>query len=393
VSAGESLSFQMLQGDAASVLRALPDESVNCCVTSPPYWGLRNYGTEPQAWGGNPSCDHQWGEWTERRDVREDANHGKSRTTERFYGDESRKFDGNHQKHTAGAFCADCGAWRGELGNEHSPELYIEHLTELFREVRRVLRGDGTLWLNLGDSYCTNPGNLRGGGELRGQASPVHRSSMNKRGDGLKPKDLIGIPWMAAFALRSDGWWLRSDIIWHKPNAMPSSVTDRPTSAHEYLFLLSKSSRYHYDHMAIREPAKYPGDYGFLRGPVDGCDSDKVSWRAKSQQDRKNGGVDSHSAGDEWRSKRSVWTVATQPTPEAHFATYPIALIEPCILAGCPEGGTVLDPFAGSGTTGLAALKHGRKFLGIELNPEYIEIANGRVNSKMPLFAQAEGAA
>jgi DNA modification methylase len=312
------LSWEIHQGDALEVLRTLPGESAHCCVTSPPYWGLRDYGHD------------------------------------------------------------------GQLGLESTPEEYVEKLVAVFREVRRVLRDDGTLWVVIGDSYSS--GGHGGGGkfmEMRGENGSGawgHRSG--KTGwrsppPGLKQKDLIGIPWRVGFALQGDGWWLRSDIIWSKPNPMPESVTDRPTKAHEYVFLLAKSERYFYDADAIREDAIYEGDTRHLR-----FDASKLKGNA-----RDDGGSRERTGNPtDGRNRRTVWTVATQPYPEAHFATFPPALIEPCVLAGCPLGGTVLDPFAGAGTTGLVALRNGRRFIGIELHPEYVELATRRIEEDAPLF-------
>ena len=368
-------------GDVLNVLPTLAAESVNCVVTSPPYWGLRDYGTD------------------------------------------------------------------GQLGLEPTPEAYVAKLVAVFREVRRVLRDDGTLWLNLGDSYAG--GNYRGGGI--DTASDKQRSNFGTTDfmatkanvpPGLKPKDLVGIPWRVAFALQADGWYLRSDIIWSKPNPMPESVTDRPTKAHEYVFLLSKQPRYWYDAEAIADYTAYPvprsrapsGDYSISSGRNDGGEH------------RSGGFVTSVT-----RNRRTVWTIATQTYPEAHFATYPEKLVEPCVLAGCPSRvcaacgapweritettrtfesgsgraghlphgkngdglqgggatldirrgpvahvstlgwqptcahdaatipGTVLDPFTGSGTTGAVACRLGRNFVGVELNPEYAEMAERRI--------------
>jgi DNA modification methylase len=242
-------------------------------------------------------------------------------------------------------------------------------MVEVFRECRRVLRGDGTLWLNLGDSYASGG---RGGG-MDGPDGEKQRSNQGallgpKRApDGLKPKDLCGIPWRVAFALQADGWWLRSDIIWAKPNPMPESVTDRPTKAHEYLFLMAKSERYYYDAAAVREDGAGRMDLGRMKQP---------------EARRNEGGKWANDCGfkdDPSRNRRTVWTVATEPYSEAHFATFPTKLIEPCILAGAPADGVVLDPFMGSGTTALVALKAGRKFVGIELNPKYAAMAESRI--------------
>ena len=296
--------WEIKQGDAIEVLKTMPDQCINTCVTSPPYWGLRDYGVD------------------------------------------------------------------GQLGLEPTPAEYVANLVEAFREVRRVLRDDGTLWLNLGDTYsgsCQTGGVNSISGKGKSQPHVKH-----KRNTNLKPKDLVGIPWMVAFALRADGWYLRQDIIWHKPNCIPESVKDRCTKAHEYIFLLSKSQHYYYDHEAISEP--YTSKAEKPRNKA------KERYNDSYKGGRWSEGVrDYYAAGK--RNKRSVWTVPTQPFPEAHFAVYPPALITPCILAGCPVGGTVLDPFAGSGTTLLVATQHHRKSIGIELNPEYIEIAKRRLNS------------
>ncbi len=306
--------WEIKQGDAIEVLKAMPEQSVHCCVTSPPYFGLRDYGVE------------------------------------------------------------------GQIGLERTPEEYVDKLVQVFREVRRVLRDDGTLWLNLGDSYNGSGG--AGGDYNPGGLKEGQPKYPGRKVPGLKPKDLIGIPWMVALALRNDGWYLRSDIVWHKPNAMPESVTDRPTRVHEYIFLLSKSPKYYYDYEAIKEPAAYDGRKDTLLKGSPKYEKDVLpgqvghSMAAKGHERWKK-----NERGEYVRNKRSVWTVPTKPFPEAHFAVYPPALITPCILAGCPVGGTVLDPFAGSGTTLLVATQHHRKSIGIELNPEYIEIAKRRLNS------------
>ncbi len=265
--------------DCLKGLKQLDDNSINCCVTSPPYWGLRDYGVE------------------------------------------------------------------GQLGLESTPEEYVSKMVEIFREVKRVLRKDGTLWLNLGDSYVTSHAvgtKDDDTGWKHGAISKGYQARAGGVGNGRKPKDLVGIPWMVAFALRADGWYLRQDIIWHKPNPVPESVKDRCTKAHEYIFLLAKSAQYYYDNEAIKETAN--------------------NYTIK-----------------EYRNKRSVWTIPTKPFKEAHFAVFPPALIEPCILAGCPAGGVVLDPFMGSGTTGIVAAIHQRNFIGFELNPEYCKMAEKRI--------------
>jgi len=307
--------------DCLEGLKQLPDNSINCCVTSPPYWGLRNYGVE------------------------------------------------------------------GQLGLESTPEEYVANMIEVFREVRRVLRDDGTLWLNLGDSYASggmgNPSSKStlGGGKDLGAAD---YSITRKVPNGLKPKDLVGIPWRVAFALQADGWYLRQDIIWHKPNPMPESVTDRCTKAHEYIFLLSKSKKYYYDADAIREPLSVHRAKQAGQNVEPGND---IVGRREQIEHARQRGSGGHFDGHKWfmnplgRNKRSVWTITTKPFKEAHFAVFPPALIEPCILAGCPAGGVVLDPFMGSGTTGMVAAMHQRNFIGFELNPEYCKMAEKRIES------------
>jgi len=281
----------------------------------------------------------------------------------------------------------------GQIGLEDTPDAYVARMVAVFREVRRVLRDDGSVWLNLGDSYC-NAGSCRNGegldGRRRGGATGANGSLGYKlrdkrhslRASGIKHKDLVGIPWRVALALQADGWYLRSDIIWHKPNPMPESVTDRPTKAHEYLFLLTKSARYFYDADAVkvaasRAPQTWQGDAerrsAEAVGPMArGADGFNHQWQ-------RDGRV---WASDGKRNRRSVWTIPTRPFNGAHFAVMPPALVEPCILAGCPEGGTVLDPFGGSGTVAVVALQHHRQAIVCELNPEYAEIARQRIASE-----------
>ena len=341
------------QGDCLTVLRSMPDKSVQCCVTSPPYWGLRDYGTS-QWVGGNQNCEHGVRRWEgDKQTQGAQSSHASKRD----------RLD---------RCVCECGAVRidRQFGLESTPEEYINNMVSIFREVRRVLRDDGTLWLNLGDSYAAN----RPGGQ------PTPTNTRNKSGHygvakipyGLKPKDLIGIPWRVAFALQADGWYLRSDIIWHKPNPMPESVKDRPTKAHEYIFLLSKSQKYYYDAEAIKEPEVC----GRMRGPANHPDTKSTNGNGGLAR-RKSTGT---------RNKRTVWTVATKPFKGAHFATFPPELIEPCVLSGCPEGGVVLDPFSGAATTGIVVLKYGRKYVGIELNPEYVEMSKRRIMDDNPLF-------
>jgi len=288
-------------GDALGILKQLPSESVNCCVTSPHYFGLRDYGVAEQ------------------------------------------------------------------IGLEQTPEEYVNRLVEIFREVRRVLKDDETLWLNLGDTYNAGRNGGHPGGKKQWrpkQGKYLNRSGVNA--PGLKPKDLVGIPWRVAFALQANGWYLRSDIIWYKPNPMPESVKDRPTKAHEYIFLLTKSPHYYYDQDAIRESAR----------PLKRKCKEYGNGVILSAARNKSGPVGTHPKG---RNKRTVWTVATNPFKGAHFAVFPPDLIKPCILAGCPEGGTVLDPFSGSGTTSMVAKELGRNSVYIDMNPKYLKMALKRV--------------
>jgi DNA modification methylase len=338
-------------GDVLHVLQQLPAGLVRCAVTSPPYWGLRDYGVE------------------------------------------------------------------GQLGLEKTPDEYVSRMVEVFREVRRVLRDDGTLWLNLGDSYCTVPYGTKGANtydpKFGNEARHRNGEQVNRRPiSGLKHKDLVGIPWRVAFALQADGWYLRQDIIWHKPNPIPESVRDRCTKAHEYIFLLSKSERYYYDAEAISEPcspnthARMSQDVMHQEGSHRAAGGGKTNGPMRAVvkgSTRKlaiaGSGVktnDSFEAACSLpvtsRNRRSVWTVTTKGYSGAHFATFPPKLIEPCILAGCPEGGTVLDPFMGSGTTGEVSLRLGRRCVGIELNPDYLELCKQRIGSaaeRFGLFAQA----
>jgi DNA modification methylase len=331
------MGISILIGDVRERLKGLPDESVHCCVTSPPYYGLRDYGVA------------------------------------------------------------------GQIGLEPSPDAYVAELVAVFREVRRVMRKDATLWLNLGDSYAGSwgaqsrpDGNdvrsaLEGGSMLSARQIAAHPkgtlTGSLKNTPGLKAKDLMMIPARVALALQADGWWLRSDIIWHKPNPMPESVTDRPTSAHEHVFLLAKSERYYFNADAVREavsesfierwgtaapPRKNVSPQGLIAGSVSG--------------------ESCMGANPLGRNIRNVWTVATQPYSEAHFATFPPDLIEPCIKAGCPPLGTVLDPFGGAGTTGLVADRLQRSAILIELNPAYAEVARKRLQGDGGMFAEVQSA-
>lgn len=336
----------IILSDCVEGLKGLPDKSVNCCVTSPPYFGLRDYGHA------------------------------------------------------------------GQIGLEKTPELYVAKMVEVFEEVRRVLKDDGTLWLNLGDSYAASAKNrtekqslekstLEGGRDtqLKALCQP------DKVVSGLKPKDLIGIPWRVAFALQAAGWYLRQDIIWHKPNPMPESVTDRCTKAHEYIFLLSKSPKYYYDHEAIKVPIAdsvkndkrlykddyetgrpergYPGAASKGGGHLKARKSGNLARKAGTERGCPEGTGSNVCGSVPWEgftaNRKSVWKVSTKPFKGAHFATFPPDLIEPCILAGCPVGGVVLDPFGGAGTTGVVCVRNDRNYLLIEINPEYKALAEQRI--------------
>lgn len=326
------MSVRILQGDCRDLLKTLPASSVDCCVTSPPYFGLRDYGID------------------------------------------------------------------GQMGLEETPDDYVQQLVSLFDEVRRVLRDDGTLWLNLGDSYAgSGKGrNADGTHSVGGKQDTNVGTNIGKliktAAPCCKPKDLIGIPWRVAFALQKAGWYLRSDIIWHKPNQMPESVTDRPTKAHEYIFLLSKSPTYFYDAAAIREEqtesSRIRSQYAWRGRTDDGSNGVRggSTFKRTAASGEKIGTI----PADGKRNKRSVWTVGTRPFKGAHFATFPTTLIEPCILAGCPEGGTVLDPFGGAGTTGLVAERLRRNAILIELNPRYAAMAEERIRTDAPMLAQQD---
>jgi DNA modification methylase len=282
----------------------------------------------------------------------------------------------NHSQESWGDICGKCGARRidAQLGLERTPDEYVANLVAVFREVRRVLTDDGTLWLNLGDSYASDVKGSGGGWALdpKNYANRAQLYGARKVKHGLKPKDMVGIPWRVAFALQADGWWLRSDVIWSKPNPMPESVRDRPTKAHEYVFLFSKRSSYYYDADAIAEPFSYKDRRGDARIEYNG-----KKWCANRLKDA--GDVDWFGQPGVGRNARTVWEIVTKPYAQAHFATFPPELPERCIKAGSAPGDTVLDPFGGSGTTASVAVGHGRDSIYIDLNPEYIEMARNRI--------------
>ena len=366
-------------GDALEVLRTLPDESVQCCVTSPPYWGLRDDGQKLGTLVRGSWDDFQIPRKRTRRAywiLRLRARAG------RRGGVESRD----------GRACVAC------LGLEPTPEMYAKNLVNVLREVRRALSADGTLWLNLGDSYnsvghkksSSGYGTTGLAGGVAQEHTPLRRENS---APGLKHKDLVGIPWRVALALQADGWYLRSDIVWSKPNPMPESVTDRPTKAHEYVFLLSKSARYYYDADAIRVDVKWPGGpnapdkiksphgQGFTRrAGVSRDDYDERKWSERSDGlSRPPMTMRNRIYHPDGANARSVWTIATQPYPGAHFATFPPELAARCIKAGTKPSDTVLDPFGGCGTTAATATGLGRNAIHIDLNPEYLQLAIDRI--------------
>ena len=353
------MNYKILQGDSLEVLKTLEPESVNCCITSPPYWGLRDYGTGKWE-GGDPSCSHK------RDSKQSELTQTGHRNLEGAVGDGIFKDT-----------CKRCGAVRkdSQIGLEITPQEYVQKMVAVFAEVKRVLRKDGTLWLNLGDTYSAQRWTKKG--ETTTPAQPMNGMSDTWRAiaptkeSGLPDKNLVGIPWRVALALQSDGWYLRQDIIWHKPNPMPESVTDRCTKAHEYIFLMSKSANYYFDSDAMQEETGRTGGSPRIFG-------------AKNQKGTKRNDIGEDFIDDGKRNKRSVWSVCIKPYAEAHFATFPKELIEPCVLAGCPEGGTILDPFGGSGTTAEVALENRRNAILIELNPEYIKLAEKRISGVQP---------
>lgn len=431
----KDLEFKVICGNSLDVLKELGNQSVNCVVTSPPYFGLRMYSTGKWI-GGDSGCGHY---------VSGDGEPGKTSA-----GLKQQTNKGSMRK--AKQVCIHCGAIRidNQIGQEESPIEYVEKLVEVFREVKRVLWDKGSVWLNLGDSYAHS---LRQAGEkytgaLTSKSKGIIKDGYKALQQGYKEKDLMCIPHMVAMALRDDGvldlktmrmvervresllddfysweeipenirlliegydlewknahnggWYLRSDIVWAKTNVMPESVRDRPTKSHEYIFLLAKQPKYYYDYEAVLEEATgYDGRKdtrfkGSVKYENSGQTSARVGserWRYKNLQEKGQTPNSMHLkrlVGEEYmspvRNKRDVWSVSTKPYKGAHFATFPVKLIEPCILAGCPDDGTVLDPFSGAGTTGVAALLNGKNYLGIELSQEYVDLSFIRIQDEM----------
>lgn len=542
----DSLPWRILTGHVLDVLRSMPESSVHCVVTSPPYWSLRDYNTatweggdpacdhrpttdvgksiatstltggkigtgavgnqqmrftevchrcgavrvEPTVWDGDPLCEHEWGaEVTKTVQPQRDHAHGGVTNPTGTRG--AQKWtEGSAGTISLGNTCMKCGAWRGALGLEPTPEMYVAHVVEVFREIRRVLRPDGTAWLDLGDTYAANRSyqvHSTMGGHKHGSAQGFEGRGMRVP-NGLKPKDLVGIPWRVAFALQADGWWLRAAIVWTKPNCLPESTRDRPTRSYENVFLLAKNERYFYDREAVLEPLKESSYQRISQASFDlqqgrekdygktGVNPNRSARRTLENLRDRVYKHDSHSRfgkrspnrvwGDpesldrllSGRNMRDVWSIPTKPFPGAHFATMPEALVLPCVKAGtsergcCPECGTpwtrvlartkhptrdpeaqraaaveqtgrgdgktpgpggkvdvvehagwkpgcshghepvpaiILDPFVGSGTVGVVAIKHGRHFVGIDVNPEYAKMAESRIGKVDPLFQQS----
>jgi len=370
----QKLNAKILIGNNRETLKSLPDGLVQTVVTSPPYWGLRDYGTANWV-GGDTTCDHQ---------------------TSRSRGDDIKT--GDKQGTSKGSrpntqWLCKCGASRvdEQIGLEQTPQEFVEQLCLVFDEIWRVLADDGTLWVNLGDSYKpAGNGSTKAGlnERYRGkpsiidkQGAPENHLDRSGFAADVKEKELVGIPWRFAFAMQDRGWYLRQDIIWAKPNPMPESVTDRCTKSHEYIFLLTKQPRYFFDHESIKEDALWANDSrnGKGRQTYDG-----------KRQGAEGQGQEAFVTVSDKRNKRDVWTVSTKPYAAAHFATYPPELILPCVLAGSKEGDIVLDPFSGSGTTGEVALKNNRNYIGCELNPEYAKLSEKRISDAIGMFGEIE---
>lgn len=356
-------NYAILNSDTSHALCILPSNFVDLIVTSPPYWGLRDYGEEAVTiWDAEEGCEHEFDNLQEKHDVREETISGKTRTTERCYGDESRKFDGNHQKHTAGQFCIKCGAWRGQLGLEPTLELYIAHLLQITKELKRVLKPTGVMFWNHGDSYGGS-GNASGHTEETTNCGKKTSEYGATKGHsvGYKPKCMLLQNFRLIMKIVDEQEWiLRNTIIWNKPNHMPSSVKDRFTNGYEPIFMLTKNKKYWFDLDAVREPHKIP-----IHAP--GNKNRVPLTHHFDEPDRLWGSLAGKNPGD-------VWTIPTQPFSDAHFAVFPEKLAERCIKCGCPEDGIVLDPFLGKGTTMKVAQKHNMSCIGIEISSKYIDI-------------------
>jgi len=446
---------RIITGDCRDTMRALIADGVKvqCVVTSPPYWGLRNYALPPVVWGGRAECAHKWGDegrWRRTGGTMSstlgDEHYGNRVDAEQIV----EKVRRSSLQASTGAHCSSCGAWRGDLGLEPTPWAWVAHIVEVFDLVRELLADDGTVWLNLGDCYASDGGVLTphrglpknrrvtqdtvsgavrwrtgaGGNKGNGAAGevicrPNHVAGIaghdaDEQGakyraffEGVKQKDLMGMPWAAAMALRAAGWWLRSDVIWHKQNPMPGSYKDRPTTAHEYVFLLAKQDRYLYDWKAISEPCSPNTNARLSQNVMEQLGSDRANDGTRRNGRRmkamhggvrapgvtpKSAGLDrasgvrsnatfheNHSGLVERRNKRTVWAIGSEPFKGAHFATFPTKLVEPCVLAGSRPGDLVFDPFIGSGTVAQVASKLGRRFLGCELGQSYEPMQRQRI--------------
>lgn len=374
----------IMNGDALTHLKELPDKSIDMCMTSPPYWSLRDYGVEVESVWGDDNCEHEW---------------SKNEDTARFSNKKWKKGDeiidekDLHEIRTRGdSFCSKCDAWKGQLGLEPTFDLYIKHLCDLFDEAKRVLRDDGTCWINLGDTYTGNTPNRTmemGNSDFNGTRPSRKKTKIPAKKVNLPAKSLIMVPQRFAIEMINRGWILRNTIIWHKPNCMPSSAKDRFTVDFEYLFFFSKKKKYYFK--TQYDPANYDGrkdtimkgspKYNKPTGwdPNLGAHNKLTGRYAGNQQNRKHERWQKNEAGDYIRMKRCIWNIPTKGVKDIHFAVYPEGLCETPIKACCPREGIVLDPFFGSGTTGIVALKQDKNFIGIELNPEYIKIANKRL--------------
>lgn len=368
------MAVRVIHGEAREVLRQLQPESVHCVVTSPPYWALRDFGVPSSVWGGDPSCAHEWeaydtvvgpagSDWTQEvngRGERQGTDKSRMPRTALVTSDD----------------CPRCGAWRGQLGLEPEVGMYVRNIVEVFREVYRVLRPDGSLWLNIGDCYVTKRGGGQGANGLLAGKTVAKRGVRLRRGDrrsgSLPYKSLVGVPWRAALALQDDGWILRNDIVWEKPNCQPECVRDRSTHSHEYVFHFVKGQRYFYDYEALKEPVSgtaHPRGKGLGKKA-----------RHSVVEGRQNPSFQAAVVGlVEHRNSRTVWRIPTEPYKGAHFATFPRALARRCLAAGCPPAGWALDPFGGSGVTGVVADEQGKNAILIELSPESVGLAHERL--------------